>query len=163
MQEHELARRLINVEDFEAVRDSLDRMAIPYYIPNNVFQWQERRYKSLTFLDGDKNSVFKELSLLSVRKYTHPTGEAFRYPYDGIYRLMFREDAKDILIGIEDPESKFFDAKNEMDIKIRDFISKIEHATRILGEDFLTVKHYEIRLKEVVDEMKKFLKKVGLK
>jgi len=163
MQEHELARRLINVEDFEAVRDSLDRMAIPYYIPNNVFQWQERRYKSLTFLDGDKNSVFKELSLLSVRKYTHPAGEAFRYPYDGIYRLMFREDAKDILIGIEDPESKFFDAKNEMDIKIRDFISKIEHAMRILGEDFLTVKHYETRLKEVVDEMKKFLKKVGLK
>ena len=92
-----------------------------------------------------------------------PRGGTFGYSFDEIYKLMFREDAAEISIKIEDPGSIFFDAKIEVDRKIRDFVAKIEHATGILGEEFLNVKHYETRLKDVMKKMKRFLKKEALK
>ena len=163
MQMRELARRLIKAEDFDAVRVSLDDVDISIYSPAKVYVWQSGRYRSLIFFDEDKKSVFKALSELGVDKYTHPAGGTFGYSFDEIYKLMFREDAAEISIKIEDPGSIFFDAKIEVDRKIRDFVAKIEHATGILGEEFLNVKHYETRLKDVMKKMKRFLKKEALK
>lgn len=164
MQEHELAMRLIKAEDFDAVRSSLDDVDIPIYSPDKVYKWQEERYSSLTFFNEDKDSVFKTLSVLGVSIYTHPAGKTLRYSYDEIYRLMFREDADEILRKIENPESIFFGVKTQIDKDIRLFISMIIHAKEILGEDFLNIGHDDKRkLKDVVNEMKRFLRRRSLK
>lgn len=162
MQMRELVRKLIKAEDFDAVRDRLNAVDIPFYSPERVYVWQEKRYRSLMFLKGDEESVLGALSELDV--YTHPAVEkTLSYSYDDIYKLMFREDAGDILEKILDPGSLFFNVKIELDRKIRSFVSKIEHAKEIMGEDFLNVRHYDTIVKDVVAEMKIFLGKSPLK
>ena len=157
MQKCELVSRLIKAEDFDAIRDRLNAVDIPFYSPG-AFVWQEKHYRSLMFFNEDKDSVFRALSELGADKYTHPTGEALSYTYGEIYALMFRKDAEEILDKIKDLSSMFFDRKIEVDRKIRHFILKIDHATGIIGEEFLNIKYYEnIRLRDVIDEMKVFL------
>ena len=163
MQEHELAMRLIKEEDFDVVKESLDDADIPIYSPDKVYVWQSGRYRLLMFFNKDRDSVFTTLSVLGVRKYIHPAGETLRYSYDNIYKLMFKKDAEVILIKIEYRKSLFLDTKTEIDQKINAYLSKIEHAKEILGEEFLNVKHYETRLKDVMAKMERFLRKEAFK
>lgn len=164
MQEHELLIRLIKEEDFDAVRDRLNTVDIPLYSPDKAYLWQNRRYRSLIILNEDKGRVFNALLELGVDRYMHRAGDTLKYSFDEIYKLMFERDADEILRKIENPASTFFAVKTQINRDIRLFISRITHAKEILGEKFLNITHDDTRKsKDVVNEMKRFLRKGALK
>jgi hypothetical protein len=159
MPQHEVVTKLIKAADFPAATDELERRGIFYFAFQKRHQSNEGHYyRILCFFPEEKDTVLKALADLAIKVFKHPQIESRTYSYGEIYSIAFRETADDILEKISLPDSRFNKKYRQIAPNVRRFLTRMKHASEILGNEFLEVEHdFQQKVKDVKAKMMAFL------